>query len=158
MAEAQAAARIFELTTLNDEFIGTLDWVTDEAWTRRPAPDEWSAAEIVGHVIELEPYWAGVAVQLAENPGAALGRPLDDPHRLSGPESGATLTAADARARIARSGEQAAELLRRIPNAAWSTKGKWRGEDMTLADLLRMHLIDHVREHLEQASAALGAG
>lgn len=157
MAEAQAAARIFELTTLNDEFIGTLDWVSDEAWTRRPAPGDWSAAEIVGHVIELEPYWAGEALRLAENPGAEVGRQLDNPQRLSGPETGMAMSARDARARIARSGEQAVDLLRRIPDAAWSTAGRWRGEDITLADLLQRHLIDHLREHLEQASAALGA-
>ncbi len=158
MAEALAAARIFELTTLNDEFIGSLDWVTDEAWTRRPAANEWSAAEIVGHVIELEPYWAGEALRLAESPGCEVGRQIDDPQRLSGPEAGMTLSAKDARARIARSGEQAVDLLRRIPDSAWSAMGKWRGEDVTLADLLQRHLINHVREHLEQATTALGAG
>jgi hypothetical protein len=115
MAEALAAAQIFQLTTLNDELIGTLDWVTD-------------------------------------------GRQLDDPQRLSGPETGATLSAKDARARVARSGEQAVGLLRRIPDSAWSTTGKWRGQDITLAELLQRHLIDHLREHLEQATAALDAG
>jgi uncharacterized damage-inducible protein DinB len=155
MAEAIAASHIFQLTTLNDELIGSLDWVTDEAWTRRPAEGEWSAAEIVGHVIELEPYWAQQALRLAENPGSEVGRQLDDPQRLSGPESGNTLSARDARARIARAGEQAVELLRRIPDSAWSTTGRWRGQDITLADLLQRHLIEHVRDHLDQASAAL---
>jgi uncharacterized damage-inducible protein DinB len=158
MAEALAAAQIFQLTTLNDEFIGSLDWVTNEAWTRRPGPGEWSAAEIVGHVIELEPYWASEALRLAENPGCEVGRQLDDARRLAGPESGMTLDAKDARTRIARSGEQAVELLRRIPDSAWSMTGKWRGQDVTLADLLQRHLIEHLRDHLEQATAALDAG
>src|SRR5581483_7620197 len=152
MAEALAADQIFQLTTLNDEFIGSLDWVTDDAWSRRPAESEWSAAEIVGHVIELEPYWAAEAAQLAAQPGREVGRQLDDPRRLAGPDSGRTISPRDARAGIARSGEQAAELLRRIPDAAWYTTGRWRGQEITVAELVRRHIIDHVREHLDQAS------
>jgi uncharacterized damage-inducible protein DinB len=155
MTEAVAADQIFQLTTLNDEFIGSLDWVSDEAWTRRRGEGEWSIAEIVGHVIELEPYWAEQAARLAEHPGSEVGRQLDDPRRLSGPERGLALSAKDARGQLARSGEQAAELLRRIPDAAWTTTGTWRGNTITVAELVRRHLIEHVREHLEQASAAL---
>ncbi len=157
MAETIAANQIFNLATLNDELIGSLDWVSDEAWTSKPAEGEWSAAEIVGHVIELEPYWAREAARLAEQPGSEIGRQIDDPKRLSGPESGLTLTAKDARIRIAQSGEQASEILRRIPDSAWSIAGTWRGQEMTVADLVTRHMIDHVREHLEQATAALAA-
>jgi uncharacterized damage-inducible protein DinB len=150
-----ASDRIFNLLTANDELIGTLDWVTPEAWTKRPAESEWSAAEIVGHVIELEPYWAHQAEYLAQHPGAEIGRTLDDPVRLGGPERGSSLSAQEARTRLAQSGEEAAETLRRLPDTAWSTKGIWRGTEVTIDELLERHLIVHVREHLEQITAAL---
>jgi hypothetical protein len=156
MAEVTASDRIFNLLTCNDELIGSLDWVTDEAWTRRPAESEWSAAEIVGHVIELEPYWAAQAAYLAGNPGAEIGRTLEDPVRLSGPSSGAALSPKEARIRLAESGEQAAETLRRLPESAWAITGRWRDGQVTVSDLIERHLIQHVREHLDQVSAALG--
>ena len=150
-----ASDRIFNLLTTNDELIGSLDWLTAEAWTRRPGEAEWSAAEIVGHVIELEPYWARQAAHLAEHPGAEVGRGLEDPVRLSGPDRGTALTAQEARTRLAESGEQAAEILRRLPDSAWSIKGSWRGTEMTIDELIERHLIHHVREHLEQITTAL---
>ena len=150
-----ASDRIFNLLTSNDELIGSLDWVTADAWTRRPSESEWSAAEIVGHVIELEPYWAAQAAYLAEHPGAEVGRTLEDPIRLSGPERGLALSAQDARARLAQSGEQAAEMLRKLPDGVWSTKGIWRGGEITIDEMIEQHLIAHVRAHLEQVTAAL---
>lgn len=157
MADTQAANNIFMMTTLNDELIGSLDWVSDKDWTRKPADGEWSAAEIVGHVIELELYWAREVSRLAQQPGSPVGRDLDAPSRLAGPDSGLTLSAKEARTRIAQSGEQAAELLRRIPDSAWSTGGKWRGEDTTIAQVVQRNIIDHLREHLDQVTTALAS-
>jgi uncharacterized damage-inducible protein DinB len=155
MADTLADYQIFKLTKLNDDLYGSLDWVSEQQWTRRPAEGEWSVAEIVGHVIELEPYWARQAAKLAEQPGAAIGRTLEDPVRLSGPQGGLALTPKEARTRVAQAGEEAAELLRKVPDSAWSTAGSWRGGEMTLGRLVQEHLVDHVRAHLEQATAAL---
>lgn len=156
MADVTASDRIFNLVTSNDELIGSLDWVTDAAWTRRPADGEWSAAEIVGHVIELEPYWARQASILAENPGAEVGRTLDDPGRLAGPAAGPAVSPREAKMRLAQAGEQAAEMLRKIPDSAWSTRGRWRDRDLSLSELIEEHLTNHVRAHIDQLTAALG--
>jgi hypothetical protein len=67
------------------------------------------------------------------------------------------LTAKDARTRLAEAGHAAAELLRKIPDTAWSTPGIWRGSQVTVDELIERHLISHVREHLEQVTAALDA-
>lgn len=157
MPETTAADRIFNLLTANDELIGSLDWVSDAAWARRPADGEWSAAEIVGHLIELEPYWAGQAARLVEQPGAEVGRGLEDPGRLEGPSAGVTLSPREARARLAQAGQEAAEILRKIPDSAWSTRGTWRGNAMTVDDLIEQHLLEHVRQHIQQFEAALGS-
>jgi DinB superfamily len=155
MADTMAADLIFTMTTLNDELIGSLDWVSDSDWTRRASPDAWSAAEIIGHVIELEPYWARQAALLAEHPGSAVGRTIEDPVRLAGPANGLTLPSKEARTRIAQAGEEASEILRKIPDSAWTVSGTWRGEPITLGDLLQRHLVDHLHEHLEQVTLAL---
>src|SRR3984893_12983011 len=136
MGDVIAADRIFNLTTINDELIGSFDWVTDEAWTRRHASEEWSVAEIVGHVIEMERHWAHMAARIVEQPGAEVCRQLDDPERLSGPSGGMAFTPREARTRLAQAGEEAANILRKIPDAAWSTIGKCNGRDVTLSDLI----------------------
>src|SRR5713101_493801 len=104
MADVLAADLIFNMTTLNDELIGSLDWVSEDAWARQPAPGEWSVAEIVGHVIELEPHWAAMAAELVARPGTETARELADPGRLAGPDSGTALHPKEARTRIAHAG------------------------------------------------------
>jgi uncharacterized damage-inducible protein DinB len=155
VADTTSSDRIFNLLTSNDELIGSLDWVSDAAWLRKPADGEWSAAEIVGHIIELEPYWAREAARLAADPGAEIGRGLDDHARLSGAAAGGTRTAKEARMLLAQAGESAAETLRKIPDSAWSIRGTWRGTEMSVSELVERHLTDHVREHIGQAVAAL---
>jgi DinB family protein len=155
MADTLAADLIFTLTTLNDELIGSLDWVPEEAWSKRSGPDAWSAAEIIGHVIELEPYWARQAALLAERPGSAVGRGLEDPERLAGPAQGISTPPKEARTRIAQAGEETAEILRKIPDSAFAVTGTWRDAPISLAELLQRHLVDHVRDHLEQVTEAL---
>src|SRR6266571_1312522 len=136
MADVLAAEQIFNMTTLNDELIGSLDWLSADAWARKPTEGEWSAAEIVGHVIELEPHWARMAAEIVATPGTEIARELEDPERLSGPGSGPTLNPKEARMRLAQAGEQAAEILRKIPDSAWTAKGKSRGEDVTVGELI----------------------
>jgi uncharacterized damage-inducible protein DinB len=155
MADVLAAEQIFNMTTLNDELIGSLDWVSEEAWTRKPAEGEWSVAEIVGHVIELEPHWAAMAAELVARPGTEIARELDDPGRLAGPTSGPGFNPKEARTRIAQAGEAAAEILRRVPDSAWAVAGTSHGEKVTVGELVQAHIVDHVRQHLDQVTSAL---
>ena len=155
MADVLAAEQIFNMTTLNDELIGSLEWVSEEAWTRRPADGEWSVAEIVGHVIELEPHWAAMAAEIVARPGTEIARELDDAGRLAGPTAGPNINPKEARTRIAQAGESAAEILRRIPDSAWSAAGTSHGESVTVGDLVQAHIVEHVRQHLEQVTSVL---
>ncbi|HTE84981.1 MAG TPA: DinB family protein [Dehalococcoidia bacterium] len=155
MADVLAAEQIFNMTTLNDELIGSLDWVSEDAWTRRPSDGEWSVAEIVGHVIELEPHWARQAAEIVARPGTEVARELDDPGRLAGPNSGPGVNPKEARTRLAHAGEEAAQILRRIPDSAWTTTGKSGGKDVTVGDLVHAHIVEHVRQHLEQVTSVL---
>ncbi len=92
---------------------------------------------------------------MVSRPGIETARELDDPGRLSGPSSGPTLNPKEARTRLAQAGEQAAEILRRIPDAAWTVRGTSRGEDVTVGELIEAHIVDHVRQHLEQVTSVL---
>jgi uncharacterized damage-inducible protein DinB len=158
VADVLAAEQIFNMTTLNDELIGSLDWVSDDAWLRTPAEGEWSAAEIVGHVIELEPHWARQAAAIVAAPGIEVARELDDPGRLAGPDAGPAFGPKEAKTKIAQAGEEAAEILRRIPDSAWTVTGTSRGQTVTVGELVQDHIVNHVRQHLDQVTSALSVG
>src|SRR5262249_36341633 len=55
------------------------------------APDEWSAVQVIGHILELVPYWTSQIQILADADGEPphFGRGLDAPERLEGVAHGA---------------------------------------------------------------------
>ncbi|MCC6176650.1 MAG: DinB family protein [Chloroflexi bacterium] len=133
-------------------FVETLD---QEQFHRRPGPEEWSAAEITGHVAEAPATFARHAARLASHPGETIGRAPDDPGRLAavarlgnaGPKEGAQLV---------RDGiSEACAILETIPEEGWQVRGQNpRLGEPTVLEFVRGVALDHVRGHLDQARAA----
>jgi DinB superfamily len=71
------------LERAGEEYAQFIEGQSPEAFHRRPGPDEWTAAELTGHVSEFPATFADQARRLASSPGAPLGRTLDDPGRLA---------------------------------------------------------------------------
>jgi DinB superfamily len=150
VADGLAAEQIVNMTTLNDELSGILDSVAEEVWVREPAADEWSAAEFVGHMIEIERHWAWQAARLVASPGVEVARESDDPWRLAGPEAGTVISPKAAKAKLAQAGDEAAEIIRSIPDLAWVITGTQRGRTVTVGHLVQHNLVGHVRQHLDE--------
>jgi DinB superfamily len=140
-----------------EEFAAFVETLSDEQFQRRPAPDEWSAAEITGHVSEVPVTFATHARRVAAEGGGAVGRPPDDPGRLSavarlagrGPQEGAQLVREGVR--------EACEILRSIPPEGWQTKGQSpRLGEVTMLAFIRDVAVEHVQGHLRQAQEAAG--
>jgi hypothetical protein len=130
-----------------------------DAWRRHPSADEWSAAGITGHLIELMPYWAAALEQLAAGPPeAAFGRELNAPERLGAIVDGEALSPDEAMRLLSDTAAGTAEGLRRMPAASWArpfVHGRYGRA--TLAELLERLLTQHVREHAAQLAAALAS-
>lgn len=137
-------------------FIASLD---ETAFRRRPGDEQWSAAELTGHVSEFPLTFAAEAARLAANPGATIGRALDDEGRLGalrrldgrGPLEAASL--------VRDTVGSAVETLRGIPSEAWDVEGVRlaNGEPITVRGIVTMIIAAHLDEHLSQARAAAGA-
>ncbi len=154
--------------TATDDLIAAIErageayarWVetlTDEQFTRRPDPNEWTAAEITGHVSEAPSTFASHARRLAEEGGGKAGRPPEDPGRLAavqrlagrGPKEGAALVREGVR--------EACATLRTIPDAGWDVEGDHsRMGKVTVRGLVESSIRDHLEGHLEQAKMAAG--
>ncbi len=150
VAAVEAAAQAFA------SFVAGL---SDEQFHRRPAEGEWSAAEITGHVSEAPLTFAQHAQRVVAAGGGEVGRPPDDPGRLSaverlagrGPQDGAELVLAGAaEACTVMRGFSEADLALRVRNA--------RLGEPTVSEFLWSVAVEHLRGHLRQAQEAATAG
>src|SRR6476661_6349237 len=123
MTMTSTAELIAEIEQVGAAYASFVETLSEEQFRRRPDPDEWTAAEITGHVSEAPLTFAMHARKLAEQGGGEAGRPPTDPGRLAavarladrGPQDGAELVREGVR--------EACELLRGIPDVGWEVLG-----------------------------------
>lgn len=151
---AELIAQIEEVGNAYASFVETL---SEEQFRRRPAPDEWNAAEITGHVSEAPLTFSTHARRLALEGGGKAGRPPEDPGRLAavarladrGPQEGAILVRMGVR--------EACTILRSIPEDGWSVEGDHtRAGKMSVRALVESAVLSHLHGHLRQAKEAAG--
>ena len=148
---------IAALEQAGEEFARFVEGLPPEAFHRRPGPDDWTAAEVTGHVSEAPVTFAAHVRRVAETPGAAVGRPPEDPGRLAavarlgdaGPAEGAQLVRQGVR--------EAADILRGISAEGWQARGVHsRLGELSVAELVRQSIVEHLRGHIAQAREAAG--
>jgi hypothetical protein len=154
---SSSAELIAAIEQASEEFAAFVETLTDEQFHRRPGPDEWSAAEITGHVSEAPLTFANHARRVAAEGGGKVGRPPDDPGRLSavarlagrGPKAGADLVRDGVRETCA--------VLRTISDEGWQTRAqRVTGVEAKLEEFVRSVSVEHVQGHLRQAKEAAG--
>ena len=152
-----SAELIAQIEQVGEDFARFVEGLPPEAFHRRPGPDDWTAAEVTGHVSEAPVTFATHARRVAETPGAAVGRPPDDPGRLAavarlgdaGPAEGAQLVRQGVR--------EACDILRGIPAEGWQARGMHpQLGELTVAEMAQRSILGHVRGHLAQAREAAG--
>lgn len=119
---------------------------------------EWSAMQVLGHVTEMIPYWLGQCQMLilAGIP-PLFGRTPDAPERLAGPERGATAEVGALLGVLNEEVQAAARIIRGMTPAERDKRGRHvrRGE-MRVEDVVELHVVAHVEEHLAQVRVTLG--
>lgn len=128
---------------------------------RKPASEtEWSAMQILGHMIEMIPYWLTHGRVLIATSGQPpqFGRSLDAPERLEGVERGAVGDPNEMMQLLREEMRAAMSAIRSMSPAERNKKGVHirRGE-MTVADIIEVFIVSHAEDHLAQVQATLGA-
>jgi hypothetical protein len=123
-----------------------------EAVGRRPAPEEWSVAELLGHLWDAEIAYAfrGRAI-LAQDRPALIGYDQDAWAALAKPPFG-ELLAAYAALRTAN-----LALARGTPEAGWERMGVHEERGPTSFRLLTETIAGHDRAHLRQLEQTVAA-
>jgi hypothetical protein len=151
------AELIAAIERVGDEYATWVATLTEEQFRRRPDPNEWTAAEITGHVSEAPLTFARHALRLAQEGGGKAGRPPSDPDRLAavtrladrGPQDGAQL--------VREGVAEACAILQSIPADGWTVMGEHsRMGEISVRGLAEASILEHLRAHLQQAKEAAG--
>lgn len=129
-----------------------------DAERRRAAKtqEDWSAMQVLGHTVEMIPYWLDqIRAIIAAPEPPTFGRSQDSPERLAGPEHGATGDLEDLLGQLHTAVETAAHTIRTLTPEERAKKGTHirRGE-MTVGDMLEFFIVAHSEEHLAQIQAS----
>ena len=132
----------------------------DVAWLLRNAPDvdNWSAMQILGHTVEMIPYWMRHVQAMVAAGGTPyrVGRGADAPERLAGIERGAAGDPVEMLRQLEREVRAAAGAIRRMTAEERRRAGVHaKGGTITVAEAVERFIVAHAEEHLAQVQAAL---
>lgn len=130
----------------------------DVAPLRAAGGDEWSVLQILGHMVEMIPYWLNhcrVLIDATAEP-PVFGRGPDSPERLAGI---ACVSNGDPKTLLDRLNDEVKAASRAIRDMSPSERSK-KGVhiklgEMTVADTVERFIVAHAEDHLEQLRAAL---
>lgn len=142
-----------------DELAARLTALSEPSFTQRAGADDWTAAEVVGHMTEIVQYWARVATAVAAEPGRSFGRALDDPDRLGAVTAANAIPRGESLTRLRHATHEASQAIRAFDAAQWETAGIHpTNGSMTVGEIVRQLLVEHAIAHTHQALVAAGAG
>jgi uncharacterized damage-inducible protein DinB len=119
--------------------------------------NEWSAMQVLGHLVEMIPYWLNhCRLIIAATEPHLFGRPADDPERLAGVEQGATGDPDELLSRLHQEVQAAARTIRQLSPEEQDKKGRnIRLGEMPVTTIIEDFIIAHAEAHLAQVQAAL---
>jgi hypothetical protein len=132
----------------------------DNARLAQAAPDEWTAMQVLGHMVEMLPHWSREVQRLVASQGGAglptFGRTPDDPQRLAGVERGANSRLEDMLPRLRSETQATAAMLRALHWEDWPKRCVHpRLGEMTVEQMVERFIIGHAIDHMYQIFATL---
>lgn len=115
---------------------------------KKPSPDEWCVAEIVGHMLETDMLFVKRAQTLLETQGIELPWPMP-PWKLHEGKGYETMQSAELITHMRAARTQSLELIRAMTPEDWMRKGLNFGSKTSMLDL-GTWLANHDRGHLAQ--------
>jgi hypothetical protein len=129
------------------------------AWLLKHAPDvrDWSVMQILGHTVEMIPYWTRhVKAMAAAGTPYRVGRAADSPERLAGIERGSSGDPEEMLGQLNREVRVTADVIRRMTVEERGRAGVYtKGGTITVAEAIEKFIVAHAEEHLSQVQAAL---
>jgi uncharacterized damage-inducible protein DinB len=147
------ADSIQTVEALAGEITQTVSELPDEVLRWKPAENVWSIAQILGHVGEAAPYWAGEIQRVIANPGAQWGRNHHDEARLAAVAATSQRSTRDIVAGFSEAAKTVASTLRSLRETdlqiqSPSRNPRWGVKPMSF--VLDNLVVSHLRGHRDQ--------
>jgi len=144
---------IRSIVQTSSEIARTVAELPEEALRWKPAAHVWSIAEILGHVQEAMPYWAGEMERVAANPGAEWGRNHQDESRLAAVAGAAQRSRCDGIEGVGKAADAVVTVLRTLHDEDLRIESPSRNPGFgvkPLSFVLDHLIVSHLRGHLNQ--------
>jgi hypothetical protein len=142
------------LESVRTQLMALTQQVADmQHWYAVPKENEWSAMQIMGHMVEMIPHWMGAIDQLISSNTVSpqFGRDLSDAGRLQGVEAGVLKTPDEMINRLGYEMDLAVDAIRNMTEIQRGRIGVHvKYGEMSVADLIELLIVAHAEEHLEQ--------
>jgi rubrerythrin len=136
------------LEGIPDEVEACIKNVDQTVLQKKPSPDEWSIAEIIGHMLETDLLFVERAQTLLETQGIDLPWPMP-PWKLQEGKGYETMQPAELIVHMRAARTQSLALIRAMTEDDWIRKGLSFGSKVSMLDL-GTWLANHDRGHLWQ--------
>jgi hypothetical protein len=171
MSEEKRHAPLLEesiqsIQQLTDEVMQTVTELRDDVLRWKPAEDVWSITQILSHVQEAAPYWAGEIQRVVANPGTMWGRNHHDDARLAAVAATSQRSTRDVIAGFGQAMNAVVSVLRTLRETdlqidSPSRNPRWGIKPMSfvLDHLIVSHLLGHrdqIMRNVSQFSAQFG--
>jgi uncharacterized damage-inducible protein DinB len=163
MPEGRGSAHLIDesiqsIQELATEITQTAVELPEDSLRWKPAADAWSIAEILGHVQEATPYWAGEIQRVVANPGTEWGRNHQNESRLAAVAATPQRSIRDLIAGVAEAANAVVAVLRKLNDQdlqieSPSRNPRWGVKPMSF--VLDHLIVSHFRGHRDQIKRTL---
>ncbi len=148
LGQLKPEAIITILESTPDEVEALITNVEDAVLRKKPSPEEWCVAEIVGHILETDRLFAMRVETLLKTQGVELPRPMP-PWKLHEGKGYEAMSAADLLLHLRAARAHSLSLVREMTPEQWSRAGNLQGAKTSMLDL-GTWVANHDRGHLAQ--------
>lgn len=157
MAGPRIEALLGELESAQEAFLGLVRGASPAQVTASGVDGTWGPAQVIAHVTEMQPFWTGKAMSLKARYPRPLTRTIEekaDRERVVAMAS--RQTAQHLVAGLERACRVTRERIATLADADLDLTGpRWDGSIISMEKALRMHVVDHMREHADHFQAVL---
>jgi len=142
------------LRSAKDEVLSAIDGTTEAEARQVPAPGEWTVAQLLAHIAEIQVFWVGTAVRITQENNLQISRTdVENDLRLAAVTDRSQDSLDDLKRSVVSACEQAVATVGNIDPKDLSRPGHRESNPMTAGDVIQ-YIAGHVRDHADQISEA----
>ena len=156
MSGSEIQKLLERLRSAREAVLSAIEGISEAEAHELPAPGEWTVAELLGHIEEIQPFWVSKAVLITSEDDPNVGRSAAErEQRIAAVTGHAQDSLAGLRQRVVAANDAAMASVGGIDPKDLDRVGH-RGEGkLVTASGLIQSLVAHLREHARQITETL---